>query len=94
MPGRNTGNWSESNTGYRFTPSGATSNFVSLGSGLYDMTGTLIMPADTLTTTPGLLDISFPNFCPPAGSNQYVVKPFLLPAIIRQSTHKFRYHYG
>ncbi len=74
MPGRNTGNWSESNTGYRFTPSGSTSNFVSLGSGLYDMTGTLIMPADTLTTTPGLLDIRFPNFCPPAGTNQYVVK--------------------
>jgi len=73
-PGKNCTQWSESNTGYRFTPSGSTSNFVSLGSGLYDMTGTLIMPADTLTTTPGLLDISFPNFCPPAGSNQYVVK--------------------
>lgn len=72
MTGRNTGVWSENNTGYRFTPSAGTSRYVV--SELYDMSGTLLMTADTLTTTQGLLDIRFQNFCPPAGTNQYVVK--------------------
>lgn len=72
MPGKNNAVWTENNTGYRFTPSGGASRFVS--SELYDLLGNLIMPADTLTTVAGLLDIRFPNFCPPAGTNQYVVK--------------------
>lgn len=72
-PGKNCTAWSESNTGYRFTPSGSTSRFVS--SQLYDITGTtLIATADTLTTTAGLLDLSFPNICAPAGATQYIVR--------------------
>ena len=72
IPSRNPGQWTASNEAYRFTPSGTGSRFVS--SGLYDMSGVLIMPADTVTTVAGLLDIRFPNACFPAGSNQYVVK--------------------
>lgn len=70
-PGKNCTQWSESNTGYRFTPSGPGSRYVS--SQLFTLTGTLVASADTSTTTQGLLDISFPNICPPAGSNQYEV---------------------
>ena len=70
--GRNPGTWSENNTGYRFTPSGSGSRFVS--SEIDDLSGNLIMPADTSTTTAGLLDLTFQNFCPPAGNNTFVVK--------------------
>ena len=71
-PGKNCTPWAESNTGYRFTPSGAGSRYLS--SELYTLGGTLVLAADTATTTPGLLDINFPNICPPGGASQYVVK--------------------
>ena len=41
---------------------------------LLDFSGTVVATADTLTTTAGLLDIRFPNFCSPAGSTQYIVR--------------------
>jgi gliding motility-associated-like protein len=72
VPGRNPSFWTENNTGYRFTPSAGTSRFII--SEMLDMSGNVIATADTLTTTPGLLDIRFPNFCVPAGTNQYVVR--------------------
>ena len=71
-PGKNNTQWSENNTGYRFIPSGAGSRYVI--SELYTLSGNFIVAADTLTTTPGLLDLTFPNLCPPPGNNTYVVK--------------------
>ena len=70
--GKNCTQFTEANTGYRFTPSGGVSKFVS--SELLSITGTLLATADTATTTTGLLDISFPNICPPPGATQYVVR--------------------
>ncbi|MCX8020917.1 MAG: gliding motility-associated C-terminal domain-containing protein [Chitinophagaceae bacterium] len=71
-PGKNCTQWSESNTGYRFTPAGNTSRFVI--SELLDMAGNVIAVADTQTVVPGMLDLRFNNFCPPAGTNQYIVR--------------------
>lgn len=72
-PGKNCTQWSESNKGYRFTPNGGTSNFVSAQ--LFTLTGTFIANGDTATTTPGILDISFPNICPPnVPSTKYVIR--------------------
>jgi gliding motility-associated-like protein len=71
-PGKNCTQFAEANTGYRFTPSSGTSKFVSAQ--LLSMTGTVLATADTTTTTAGLLDISFPNVCPPPGATQYVVR--------------------
>ncbi|MBC7874245.1 MAG: hypothetical protein H7Y01_09635, partial [Ferruginibacter sp.] len=71
-PGKNATIWNESNTAYRFTPSGGGSRYLS--SELLDMTGAVVSIADTATTTAGLLDVSFTNFCPPPGNNQYVVR--------------------
>jgi len=73
-PGKNNAFWTETNTAYRFTPSGAGSRFREFRT-LY-FARCIVMTADTLTTVPGLLDIRFPNACFPAGSNQYVVKQF------------------
>ncbi len=72
-PGKNRTVWTESHTGYRFTPAGPVSRY--LKSELYNMTGTLIGTAtDTATTTPGFLDLNFSTVCglPPTG--QYIVK--------------------
>jgi gliding motility-associated-like protein len=71
-PGKNNAFWTETNTGYRFTPSGNGSRYVS--SQLFNLGGTLIASADTTTTVPGLLDVSFLNVCPPATNNTYVVR--------------------
>ncbi len=71
-PGKNNTVWNETNTGYRFIPSSGPSRYVL--SELLDLSGTVVSTADTATTTAGLLDVSFTNFCPPAGSNQYVVR--------------------
>ncbi len=71
-PGKNATIWNESNTAYRFTPSGPGSRYVI--SELLDLSATVVATADTATTTAGLLDVSFTNFCPPAGSNQYVIR--------------------
>jgi gliding motility-associated-like protein len=69
---RNPGQWTASNEAYRFTPSGGSSRYVI--SELLDMSATVVATGDTITTTPGLLDIRFINFCPAPGSNQYVVR--------------------
>ena len=71
-PGKNCTVWREDNTGYRFIPSTGASRYVV--SRLYNMTGTLLATADTITTTPGLLDLSFPNVCFPSGNNNYEVR--------------------
>jgi len=74
-PGRgaNNGAWSTTNEGWRFTPSGTTSNFVS--SELYVLGSTTpISTANTTNTTPGLIDISFPNICFSAATQQYRVR--------------------
>lgn len=73
--GKNCTQWTESNTGYRFTPSGGTSRFVS--SELYTMGGALVATADTATTTAGLLDLNFPNICVSGTSTSFVVKTTL-----------------
>ncbi len=76
-PGKNATRWEEKGTAYRFTPSGAGSRFIK--SELYTFSGSLLnttTPVDTSTTTDGLLDISFPNFCPGATAAQYIVKTY------------------
>ena len=71
-PARNATVWTAVNEGWRFTPNGNTSQFVSAQ--LLDMTGAVIAAADTATTVQGMLDISFPNICPGPTVTQYVVK--------------------
>lgn len=71
-PGKNLTVWNETNTGYRFTPSAGGSRYVS--SELLTMGGVVVATADTATTVVGLLNLSFPNICPPGGSTQYVVR--------------------
>ncbi|MEP6699944.1 MAG: gliding motility-associated C-terminal domain-containing protein [Bacteroidota bacterium] len=72
-PGKNNAVWNENNTGYRFIPSAGTSRYVI--SELLNMSGTVVAPpADTATTVAGLLDVKFPGFCSPPGSNQFVVR--------------------
>lgn len=70
--GKNATQWNEQNTGYRFTPNGTTSRYVTAQ--LLTLSGTVVSTADTSTTTPGLLDIKFQNICPPSTSNTYIVK--------------------
>ena len=70
-PGRNATVWEDYNTGYRFIPSGGSSRYIS--SQMFDMSGNLIVSADTATTTAGMLDLSFQNVCSPAGSNQFEI---------------------
>ncbi|MEI9807621.1 MAG: SprB repeat-containing protein [Bacteroidota bacterium] len=72
-PGKNAVPWTATNEGYRFTPSGGASRFVrcevfALGS------GTPLALGDTITTTAGFLDVTFPSFCPTGTGGQYVVK--------------------
>ena len=71
-PGKNCTVWRENNTGYRFIPSSGISRYVT--SRLYTMTGTLLSTADTVTTTPGLLNINFPNVCFPSGNNNFEIR--------------------
>ncbi|MBC7946407.1 MAG: gliding motility-associated C-terminal domain-containing protein [Chitinophagaceae bacterium] len=71
-PGKNNTVWNEVNTGYRFTPSGGASRFVSCQ--VFNLAGTLIATGDTATTVQGELDVTFPTFCPTGSTGQYVVK--------------------
>ena len=72
-PGKNCTQWNESNTGYRFVPNGGTSNFISAQ--LFTLGGVFVANADTTTTIAGILDISFPNICPPnVPTTTYVVQ--------------------
>lgn len=70
-PLRNATVWGATNEGWRFTPSAGLSRYVS--SQLFDMSGNLLVSADSSTSTQGLLDLSFQNVCPPAGSTQYEI---------------------
>jgi gliding motility-associated-like protein len=71
-PGKNNTVWNETNTGYRFVPSGGASRFVSCQ--VQTLSGTFIANGDTTTTTPGMLDVTFPTLCPTGTTSQYVVK--------------------
>ncbi|MBL7741570.1 MAG: gliding motility-associated C-terminal domain-containing protein [Chitinophagaceae bacterium] len=72
-PGKNATVWTASNEGYRFTPSGGASRF--LRSEVFALGGTVpLATGDTTTTVPGMLDITFPTFCPTGTGGQYVVK--------------------
>lgn len=71
-PGKNRTVWSESHTGYRFTPSGPVSRY--LKSELYDMANNLIGNADTSTTTQGFLDLNFSAACAMPATGKYIVK--------------------
>lgn len=71
-PGKNGTQWTASNQGYRFTPNGSVSRFVSAE--ILTLGGTFIKSADTATTSAGLLDISFPDICPAGSSEQFLVK--------------------
>ncbi len=74
--GKNATNWSASNEGYKFVPSGGTSRFVSCE--LLAMDLSHVAWATTANTTPGLLDISFPNICSVPASTQYIIKTSFL----------------
>jgi gliding motility-associated-like protein len=71
-PGKNCTVWNESNTAYQFVPSGGVSRFVSCQ--VQTLAGVFIALGDTATTTAGLLDVTFPTFCPAGTGGQYVVK--------------------
>lgn len=68
---RNCDPFSTSNESWRFTPNGPTSRYIK--SELLTLGGTFIALADTSTTTPGLLNLKFNNFCP-AAAGQYLVR--------------------
>ncbi|MFT3981010.1 MAG: gliding motility-associated C-terminal domain-containing protein [Ferruginibacter sp.] len=70
-PGKNCTQWSESNTGYRFTPSGTTSRFISCE--LTTLAGATVATATTSAGSTGMLNANFPNFCP-ASFGQYLLK--------------------
>ncbi len=77
-PGKNGVNWGPvptTNEGFRFTPSAGSSRFVqsqifALGS------NTPIANGDTSTTTAGILDIKYANFCQAAPTGQYLIRTF------------------
>lgn len=71
-PGKNATIWNASNEGYRFTPSGGASRFKSCK--VYNLDGTFIANGDTITTTAGLLDVTFPTFCPTGATGKYLIK--------------------
>lgn len=72
-PGKNSTLWTASNEGYRFTPSGGASRFVSCE--VFAIGGTVpLAVGDTATSVGGLLDVTFPSFCPTGTGGQYVVK--------------------
>jgi gliding motility-associated-like protein len=71
-PGRNATVWTAQNEAYRFTPSGGATRFIN--SQLYTLSGTLVATATTSFTTPGVIDLSFPNICPAGASEQFIVR--------------------
>ncbi len=71
-PGKNNTVWNESNTAYRFTPSGGATRFVS--SEVFSLGGASLGVGDTATSVPGLLDVTFPSLCPPGATSQYVIQ--------------------
>ncbi|RYY98754.1 MAG: hypothetical protein EOO11_07080 [Chitinophagaceae bacterium] len=79
-PGKNATNWPAiANEGFQFYPNGA-SSFIK--SEIYTLSGTLLSTTtatDTSTTTPGMLDVRFPDVCPTADTTQYVIKTYWTP---------------
>ncbi len=71
-PGRNAGSWTAQNEAYRFTPSGGMSRFIQ--SQIFTLGGAYIATASVANTTPGLLDLNFPNICPSGNSEQYIIR--------------------
>lgn len=71
-PGKNNAVWNENNTAYRFMPVGGASRFVK--SEIFTLGGTFIAQGDTATAAAGLLDVTFPGFCPVATTGKYVIK--------------------
>ncbi|MGQ0738169.1 MAG: gliding motility-associated C-terminal domain-containing protein [Bacteroidota bacterium] len=71
-PGKNCTVWIETATSYRFTPSGSSSRFVR--SELFTLSGTLVATADTVTTSPGILDVQFLNICPPPDTTRFEIR--------------------
>ncbi len=70
-PGKNCTQWTESNTGYRFTPAGATSRLIS--SEITNLAGATLSTATVTPGTPGMVNINFSNFCPPS-FGQYIIR--------------------
>jgi gliding motility-associated-like protein len=73
VPGRNCTSWSATNEGWRFTPNGAGSRL--------DHVDLLLNNAVVGAGTPGTssngsINVDFANICPPAASNDYVVRPY------------------
>lgn len=69
--GKNATAWTAQNEGIRFVPSGGASAYIN--SQLLAMDGTFLANADTSTSTPGLLDLKFGNFCPPLGATSFQI---------------------
>ncbi len=70
--GRNATQWTATNEGWRFTPSGGTSRFIS--SELLTLGLVPVATADTATSLAGQLDLNFTNICPTGNSQQYIVR--------------------
>lgn len=71
-PGKNATAWEESNTAYRFTPSGGSSRFLSSEAFLMD--GTPLGAATSANTVPGFVDLTFPGLCPTVSGTQYIIR--------------------
>lgn len=73
-PGKNATIWNENNKAYQFYPNGGSlyvhSQLCTLGGAVLATT----TPADTSTTIGGILNVNFPNFCPPVDSALYIIK--------------------
>lgn len=72
VTGKNCQQWEEHNTAYQFVPSGGASRFVKAE--VLNINHSFIALGDTTTTSAGVLDISFPSFCPTGNTGQYVVR--------------------
>lgn len=72
-PGKNATVWGSYgiDSCWRFTPSGGASR---LKSAQILVNGTVVGNADTSTSSPGILNLNFPNVCPTADSTAYVVR--------------------
>ena len=71
-PGKNATVWNEHNTAYSFVPSGGASRFVRCE--VLDINHNFIALGDTTTTVQGMLDVTFPSFCPTANTERFVIR--------------------
>ncbi len=70
--GKNAVAWNLQNEAYQFIPSGGASRFIN--SQLFTMSGSLVATATTSFAIPGSIGLTFPNICPSANSEQFVVR--------------------